>query len=611
MKKKWLRQSGILLLAMFTVLGLTMDFSLVHFSVKMHGSIAGNIETLLKGMDRALQTPPVTLGLLMAVLSLVYSRFLFCQSNGRAGEYVLAVFLAFWLLMSLSTIQTDSVSVLWANQTQMAKAACSFAGFVPLWLSVIRAVDIGLNWLAKQKTVSTKHPVLVPFCAMVAVWMPQALIRYPGGVVYDTVHQLQEFFGDLPFAAMNPPAHTAMLGMMVSFGAWLGSPSFGLFMVTLLQMAALAWILSWFLYLLQRQKAPAPLIWALFALFVFSPMYSAYATTILKDSACTIAMLLFMIQTMVLLMHPDWFWEHKGRGLVLWTLSGVMAILMRKNGIGMVAPTMVAVGVFSLFQMKRDGGCRRYLPLVCGLAAVVAAQGMLNLVTSGFEVQGGSVREILSIPFQQTARVLRDQENVPVDEVEIINRVLDAETIAENYESYMSDNVKNTFREDATAEDLLGYAKVWLGQMVRYPGSYADALFGLTHSIFSPAAVPDDFYEVGVSGGVNGGEWQVEEWFNTCPLSHFRWAQHRLYLLTLKLPGVGLLLNMGVNASLVLILGFHTLGRCKKLWILWLPVLLCLVLLVFSPLACTRYALPMFYGVPLLVCASCEVRRGV
>lgn len=609
MKRSWVRWGACILLAMLTVLGLTVDFSLAHFSVKVQGSMAGSMETLLKGLDRALQTPPVTLGLLLGVLSVLNVHLLFPCRKARAGEYVLACFLAFWLLMSLATLQTDSVSVLWANQTQLAKAACAFFGFVPLWLAIIRAVEWGLNWLANQKAVSMKHPVLVPFCTMLLVWFPQALVRYPGAMVYDTLHQLQEFFGDLPFTAMNPPAHTAFLGTMVSIGDWLGSASFGLFLVVLIQMAALAWILSWFLSLLQRGKAPAPLFWGLFALFVFSPMYSAYATIILKDSACSIAMLLFMVETMVLVMHPDWFWEHKGRNLTLWAVSGVFAILMRKNGIGMVAPTVAAVGIWSLLRTERGGRYLRYLPLICGLAAILVSQSALKLVTSGFAVEGGSIREILSIPFQQTARVLRDQENVPAEEIEIINRVLDAQSIAENYVSFISDNVKNTFREEASAEELIDYAGVWFRQMLRYPGSYADALLGLTHSIFSPAAVPDDFYEVGVTGSINHGKWRVEDWLNTCPLSAFRWAQHRLYLLMLKLPGVGLLLNMGVNGSLVLILGLHTLPRRKALWLLWLPVLLCLVLLVFSPLTCTRYALPVFYGVPLLVSAACAVRR--
>jgi hypothetical protein len=44
------------------------------------------------------------------------------------------------------------------------------------------------------------------------------------------------------------------------------------------------------------------------------------------------------------------------------------------------------------------------------------------------------------------------------------------------------------------------------------------------------------------------------------------------------------------------------------LWIVWLPGLLCLGMLLFSPITCIRYALPIFYGVPLFAAVVCHER---
>jgi len=336
------------------------------------------------------------------------------------------------------------------------------------------------------------------------------------------------------------------------------------------------------------------------------PTYSAYATTVLKDTACTIGVLLFMVQTALLVIRPEIFWEKKGRGLVLWAVSGAFAILMRKNGIGMIAPTVAAAGLYALCRRERKP-IRRWLPLVSGVLAIVLANGTLEMITAKYDVGGGSIREILSIPFQQTARVLREHD-VPQEEIDIINEVLDAAVIGDAYTSHISDDVKNTFRDDATTQELLAYGKVWLSHLVRYPSASTDALFGMIHTIFSPTGVHDDFYDAKVSKSFNGGVWHMDEWRYVCPASEYRNVLRDLYTILLQVPLVSLLLNLGAHMIAMIVLGYLSFHNNRRLWIVWLPGILCLIMLLFSPITCIRYALPVFYGVPLFAAVVCHER---
>ncbi|MBR5545515.1 MAG: hypothetical protein IKU70_00820 [Clostridia bacterium] len=604
-KHPWLRTLLPVLAAFWTALAFSVEIP-IPLMADMNGrTLSEQLTRMLMVVFHAVEDNHLQTLLVMAAAWWSYRRFLFGQRR-RMGETVLACLFALCMLWSMAVQATDSISVLWANSTQLLKAAVIWTGLVPLWLSVIRAIDAGFDWLKKQKPFAFRHPLLTPMLIMLAVWAPQAVIRYPGAVIFDTVHQLQEFFGDLPFTAMNPPGHTALIGWFVQLGDWLGCAHFGFFMVTLLQMIALSWILAWLLCVLQRLKMPGPLIWAMLACNALLPTYAAYATTVLKDSACTICVLLFMVQTALLVIRPEIFWEKKGRGLVLWAVSGALAILMRKNGIGMIAPTVAAAGIYALCRREWKP-VRRWLPLVSGLLAIIIANGSLAWITAQYDVGGGSVRELLSIPFQQTARVLREHE-VPQEEIDIINEVLDASVISEVYTSHISDDVKNTFREDATTQELLAYAKVWASHLIRYPSASLDALLGMTHTIFSPTGVHDDFYDVKVMQSFGGGKWRMDEWLYACPLSEYRMPLKWLYMLSLKLPVTGLMMNLGANVIATIVLAYLSFRRNRRLWIVWLPALLCLGMLLFSPITCIRYALPVYYAVPLLAAVLCHER---
>ena len=83
---------------------------------------------------------------------------------------------------------------------------------------------------------------------------------------------------------------------------------------------------------------------------------------------------------------------------------------------------------------------------------------------------------MLSIPFQQTARYLRDfPADVTPEEKAAIEAVLDYDTIGSVYRGNISDPVKATYHDDASIGDLANYFKAWACMFFRHPDAYIQA----------------------------------------------------------------------------------------------------------------------------------------
>ena len=102
-------------------------------------------------------------------------------------------------------------------------------------------------------------------------------------------------------------------------------------------------------------------------------------------------------------------------------------------------------------------------------------------------VADGSRKEMLSIPFQQTARYLKEYpDDVTESEENAIEKILDYGSLAENYNPEISDHVKDTFNNSATTQDMVNYFKAWVSMFLRHPDVYFQATFNNTYGYYYP-----------------------------------------------------------------------------------------------------------------------------
>lgn len=185
-----------------------------------------------------------------------------------------------------------------------------------------------------------------------------------------------------------------------------------------------------------------------------------------------------------------------------------------------------------------------------------------SLLLPLMEVSEGSKKEMLSVPFQQTARYVSLYENELTDEeIDIIDHVLDYSVIREKYNPINSDPVKDSYKYPSK-QDFMKYVKVWIHQFKQHPSSYVQATLNNCFGYFYPGYIQNSisnmqFYIKGEP--LATGDQDIHY---VCG-NNVRNVLMAYSLLWFKLPGISLLLYPGTYTWLLLIC-LGTLIRHKK-----------------------------------------------
>lgn len=343
-----------------------------------------------------------------------------------------------------------------------------------------------------------RHPFALPAALLALAWLPCLIGYAPGLFMWDTGTQILQWFGHPNNASSylnlidpgttiltqhHPPLTTALIGSCVQLGMALwGSENAGAFLFTCLQFTAVICSYAHAHAALARIGCPRAARMAAFAFVLVVPVFSNYAVLITKDVLFAAALLLFVTQLVLLVRAQRTEGAaFGGRDIALLAASALGITLTRNGALAIAAAGIVPAALVCLRGSRRSEartGGRRGLRIALGTlgAAVAVNVALTGIVYPALGITPGSRREVLSIPFQQTARYVQEHEGeLSQEERDAIGAVLDIDAIGEAYNPNKSDAVKNTFNEDATAEDLAAYFRVWASEFARDPVCYLEA----------------------------------------------------------------------------------------------------------------------------------------
>lgn len=85
--------------------------------------------------------------------------------------------------------------------------------------------------------------------------------------------------------------------------------------------------------------------------------------------------------------------------------------------------------------------------------------------------------EAISIPLQQVAKVVADGKEIPPEQKNLLEKVVDLTALSQSYKEYISDPVKILvrFREPYLLDHKSVFFKIWLDIGIRYPEEYIQA----------------------------------------------------------------------------------------------------------------------------------------
>lgn len=488
---------------------------------------------------------------------------------------------------------------------------CLIFLFDRLLIRLLHAVDQPHEWkwfhrqhghlYRKFKAQLEEHPMRTTIVSLSVTWLIYIIAFYPGIVSPDPTYEIVQFF-QIPnkyssyvnlidphqlLTSHHPVLHAVFIGSCVKLGLLLfHSTNIGLFIYTIVQTSVLMGTLAYTIKFMKEIGTSYRFRFLTLLCYCFVPVFPFYAVTDVKDVFYTCYVILFEIMVFRLVTQKiQWNWKR------ILSMIGLMILvcLARKNGIYVVAITLF---VLLLSRVHRK---QVMLLLVC----IVSFYTIYNqAILPYFHITPGSPREMLSIPFQQTARYTKYYgDEMSADERKSIDRVLDLSDLAQRYNPERADPVKNKYNPDTTTQDLKNYFKTWAYEFTKHPLVYFEATIANTYGYYSPLKYrPYVYFRDRYILNQFGFDYQHNSLANLRAVlraygNSFVWI----------LP-FGLLINIGFNTWIVGFMVLYYICRKKYKAILCLvPAFVTFLVCLASPVnAYFRYIMPNVFSLYIL-----------
>ncbi len=581
-----------------------------------------DIYNLYEGETRDL----LKLGLIGSVL-LIYFIYKFYQKSTiipkKKSLKVLSLILAFFMIFGNSFMCVGSTALIFKNIGYFLLSLIMYIGYYYLFLVLIsylfRFLDKN-NFSEENKekkdnkfvAAFKKHPFLFSLCFIVICWLPYIISYYPIILSPDPSFQIRQFFGirtkyadyailldeNVVMTNHHPVTHTMLLGGCLKLGTMIGNDNLGLFFYSIIQISVLASVLAFSIYYMQKMGLKTKYLIGVLLIYALVPMFPLYAMSGVKDVLFGAFIFLYFIflHNLVKTKCEGYKWWN----YLLIIILLILICLFRNNGIHVLILSLP----FTLIIARK-----KWKQLLTVMVCVFGFYGVFDkVILPYYKITPGSIREVLSVPFQQTARLSKYHgDEFTEEEIATIDKILGYDDLAERYDSELADPVKNEFNKYATDEDLKEYFKVWFNGLIKHPGTYIEATMNNVYGFFYPEKTKwYVYYNFDNRITENGFDYH----YNSLETSRNILSEYAVAFP--YIPGIGLISNIGFNVWIIFTLFAYAIY--KKLYkniLLLAPALILILVCVVGPAnTYFRYALPFIFAMPFIIGVFLEKREN-
>lgn len=416
-----------------------------------------------------------------------------------------AFFFAAFMVLGKSFYKDNSWDLVFGSSELLKTSILQGIGYFLLFSVGIAILFHLLDWLSERKhgghhwpqpvrfylRLLHRHPIATTFFTLLILYLPYMIYSFPGILTSDTVAQLENSYAALLAGTSrlknhHPVVHTLLLYGFTRFGEFaFHSANIGLGLFALVQICFLFFSISWLMQFLLEHHVSARCLGLVLLFYVLAPRMRNYMFLLVKDTWFAGFLLLFLVELYRILTVQNWSsaekWQH--RGMFLLSLVGIF--YFRQEGVYLIILTSLVVLIFTRRQF------------FLRLAAFAFAGFLLytQVILPACSVKASNPREMLSIPFQQTARYLRDAgDDVTPEEKAAISAILDYEDLPELYNPNLSDPVKATYDDETGLDELITYFQAWYQMLLRHPDIYVQATMNNLYGYFYPGGFTTKLY---------------------------------------------------------------------------------------------------------------------
>lgn len=604
--------------AFFSSLSLCMSNTMYELSPEQIKQLGSNIEISCWKLMNSIHSPSY---LICIVAILLY--FAYCYLGSKLDKKYLFWGIPLSVLSSLIVLLCESyyITNTWNNV---------FGNITALSLSIIKGIGITILFLfifgyiqslrfrqidQVLKSKVTKKYFFKTMGILLFCWIPYMVILFPGCMNPDTRDQIAQITRnvDLCWTAQtillksssvilnnhHPVFYTWLISIFITIGKHIGSYAWGLELYCITQCIGLSATFSGFLIYIRKKGVPERLCKWITIFFALNPIFPIYGMTVMKDVPFSILILIAIIMIYEALKHPE-----KLTPVYMTILMLVLLVwmLLRNNGFYILI-VLIPFIIGILWKSKKYLGKFLISFLIPMLIFQIGIQGFLF---PALKISSGSVREMLSIPFQQTARYIQEYgDTLSTEEKDIILKVFNTPNhsvndLAQQYVPDRADIIKSWYNKNTSKNDLKNYLKVWANGLIHHPNVYIQAFLNLNYSWFSFDSKQDNIYYNGITD--KNIQKMLPDVENPKFLSPIRQILSYFIGSLSRIPFTSWIVEFSFY-TWVYLLAFILMFVRKKYkellatGMLYINYLICFI----GPVAYMRYAIPMIVCLPFLL----------
>ncbi|MDE5700684.1 MAG: hypothetical protein K2I96_25320 [Lachnospiraceae bacterium] len=516
----------------------------------------------------------------------------------------LAVVFTICMIVGTSISANGNLKFLLNSPMQFFLCALVSAGYYILFRNVLYWLFGKMDTVLGKREVNgaeentTMHSVLKTLIVLAVFWIPIWICFWPGSIAWDGMTQINMALGIWDMTNHHPWLSTLFMKTFLKIGMCF-SDNMGVFVLVLGNEIIELIIYAYVCVTIKKICGMIPyIVTVLF--YCLHPIFSMFGQLVMKDGLYAAVFALYMA------MYVKCMWEsqrRKGitcRQFLVLAVIGTVVCTLRKNGVYVIFPSYMGLLLVRLSPGKKT--------FVIALGFLIMSCFVLvdRILPVRLGITQGSAREMLSIPFQQTARCFRDHGSyITEEEYEAVGRVLDARRLKELYNPELSDPVKNTYRVDSTPEDLGEYFEIWTQMFWKYPVSYVEATLQNSYGYYYPfenfRGKQNDY--ITINNNPMTGDFDPHYLFsyelrNKIGEYIFSWK---------NVPILSLFMNTGSYTWLLFVAAGYTIHhkRFRELAVYIAPFMNVLICIASPVNGEIRYALPLMAVTPLWVCWCC------
>lgn len=318
-------------------------------------------------------------------------------------------------------------------------------------------------------------------------WLPYLIITYPAITVgYDFFWQLLQGVGAFPLSNHHPVLGSIIYGVIYSIGYELGGATFGLFLISFLQMLLMTSVLGLGISLLVDMGVHHNVYRIILAIICLNPIFPTNAIWLIKDSVFTSLCILFFLQIFTYIWCKSRLVKIPFIASLPMIVTVGVAFSFYRNG---AKPIAIVTLILLAFVTIKNAGFnsmekrKQFERVLISCSVYIAIVLGCNLLISSDDIYPTNIRETMSLPSRCVMHYIELWPNdITKEEKQILEKVykdslsndVSIYDLSKEYNNTNADPIKISYIEEKNT--IIDFIRVFVSMGAKHPGTYIDAV---------------------------------------------------------------------------------------------------------------------------------------